>query len=272
VHFQILELSEAASPAAIREILGNLPHGLSETYERIIDRVSISSNAIYAQRAMRWVACARRPISIGELQEAVAFTTSDMSWDIDKVVDGDKLLQSCRGLIVREKNSKVRFAHHTVRQFLLVSNDNHQSFGLNKKNHPFLFTIGHAERTIAEMCATYLCFSDFESALVTSERQRHLTINTIFRNGGPAAIPAALGLNKSIHSISYKLFGSRSNMKIPDIEFCKYVGGQSAQGRPSLPLRTKYGASFSSPTSLPSLDISDLPRFLLSIFNSSSRF
>ncbi|KAG7006857.1 hypothetical protein G7Y79_00012g031930 [Physcia stellaris] len=233
IHFQLLDLCEAASDARIRETLKNLPRGLDETYNRMLYKASNSLNAVNVKFALRWIACARRPLKVEELQEAAAFVSSnnthgspDQRWDADKIPDADKLLQSCHGLVVRDRDGTVRFAHHTVRQFLLIT--------------PSPFTRSEAETSIAELCATYLCFSDFESALTTTEKQQNLTINTIFKQGGPVAIPASLGIRRQIYDIPYRFLGGQSDFKVPDIDFAKQVRMRSAKVSVSSDLRAKY--------------------------------
>lgn len=95
VFFQLDELCEAPSDAMIRQTLQNLPDGLGETYERILTR--IGQNAMkrdVAQKVFTWILCARRPMRIDEVREAVAFGPSDTSWDSDKIPDDDLMIQS----------------------------------------------------------------------------------------------------------------------------------------------------------------------------------
>ncbi len=74
-----------------------------------------------AQKVLKWVACSKRPLRLGELREGVAFQATDKNWDSDKIPDEDTLLRSCRGLVVRDDvEETIRFAHHTVRQYLVL--------------------------------------------------------------------------------------------------------------------------------------------------------
>ena len=246
MHYQIQDLCEAASDSAIRDIIAHLPEGLHETYSRILDKISKSLNAALAHRVMRWIACARRPLKIRELQEAVAFHQSDDRWDAGKIPDADKLVRSCRGLIVRDQYSIVRFAHHTIPQFLMregEAKDRAVSSSHPDRQHKlesFFFDEGEGTLMIAEMCATYLCFSDFESALVRNETERRLMINEVFKAGGPISIPAALGLRKSFHEIPCKFFGRNGDLKVPQIDFSKYVGASMLNRQPVPDLQEKY--------------------------------
>ena len=248
VYFQLQDLYEAASDADIRNILEHLPNGLHETYWRMLTKVSKSPNVKLAQRAFRWIACARRPLELRELQEAVAFGLADDKWDSEKIPDGDKLVRSCYGLIVRDQDFKVRFAHHTVLKFLTkldFLDDNHATSQENKAGRTnsldsFFFSLSEGEAMLQIACAVYLCFSDFESALVRTEKERNLTINTIFRQGGPIAIPAVLGLDKSVYRISHRFFSTKNNAEVLDLDFAKYIDWERFQRRPPPELGDKY--------------------------------
>lgn len=95
VFFQLDDLCEAPSDAMIRQSLQNLPNGLIETYERIMNK--IAKNAIQSSVARKlfiWTICAQRPMGIKEAKEAVAFEPSDLSWDLEKIPDEDLMIET----------------------------------------------------------------------------------------------------------------------------------------------------------------------------------
>lgn len=80
VYFQLNDLCEASSDSIIRETLRNLPHGLIETYARILKKINVSSlKSDVARKVFKWAACATRPLEIEEMQEAIAFGIETMS-------------------------------------------------------------------------------------------------------------------------------------------------------------------------------------------------
>ena len=244
VRFQILDLCEASSDAAIRAVLEHLPDGLYETYMRMLSKISKSGNRDLARRVIRWTACARRPMKILELREAVAFGMADQSWDADKIPDEKKVLESCCGLIVRDAHSEIRFAHHSVHTFLVSSRLYAEDQNIPPADlDSFFFSLDEAEVLAAEVCARYLCFSDFQSALVPTDptdKDRSLTINRVFKSGGPVAIPASLGLNKRMYDIPYRIFGVKSDIRVPNIDFAQYVGRKGIRNRPPAAMGQKY--------------------------------
>ena len=115
-----------------------------------------------AQRAFKWIICAKRPLVITELTEAIAFQPTDRSWKAEKIPDASRTIQACRNLVVLDETDKtVRLAHHSVRKFLLE--------GPTQESIPeFHFKLRRASIEAGELCVAYLSFSDFERQLTTS--------------------------------------------------------------------------------------------------------
>ena len=183
-----------------------------------------------------------------ELQEAVAFDIADDHWDADKIPDGGKLIGLCRGLIIRDQYNRVRFAHHTVRQHLLrPAVQDRSSFspfevdpdGLSSPHlMEYYFTTIGAEFHLAVKCAAYLCFSDFESAIVKANQERIVTMRQIFKNGGPIAIPATIGLKRQLFQIPYRFLGGNGNIPMPEIDLSRYDRKTNQRVPPEM--RNKY--------------------------------
>lgn len=74
----------------------------------------------------KWIICARRPLHIEELREAVPLDMGDSHLEIDQQPSGDnwRLIQICGNLAVLNRGGgTVRLAHHPVQQFLLTQSD-----------------------------------------------------------------------------------------------------------------------------------------------------
>jgi hypothetical protein len=167
VRFQLDEISEAATDDAIRMAIQNLPKDLAETYARILTKIwnsaGGSSKFDLAKQIFKWVICARRPLTVEELSEAMAVSVDCDSLDINKVPSGDgyHLLQACGNLLNVDRNDQtVRLAHHTVGKFLVSDQPQFATYG------SLHFTQSKAEADIGVMCVTYLSFSDFETQIV----------------------------------------------------------------------------------------------------------
>ena len=219
------DLCEALSDAMIRQILHDLPDGLVQTYERILLRISRNSLAKQelALRVFKWTTCARRPMETEELQEAVAFELSDSCWDKEKIPDGNLMIETCRGLLVRDKeDGTVRFAHHTVQQYLLTapSIKSRQHFHMP----PFrVLPRCEAEAFVGQICITYLCFSDFETQIIRrAPTVQHGPLD-IDKVGGPIRIPNALGIGKAVTEIPYRFSGGKPTKARLAINYSRHL-------------------------------------------------
>lgn len=206
----------------IRQTLRDLPIGLVQTYERILLKISKSSlpKQEIALRAFKWTVCSRRPMKADELQEAVAFDSLDSFWDRDKIPDEDLMIETCRGLLVRdEEDTTVRFAHHTVQQYVLSAPE----ISTQEGSRFLVPTRSEAEAFVGQVCVTYLCFSDFETQVTLRTPNVHLEPVGVLEAGGPVRIPTVLGIGKLLLEIPYRLLGGKSNTASLDIDYSRYL-------------------------------------------------
>lgn len=97
-----------------------------------------------------------------------------------------------------------------------------------------------AEVMAGRLCVTYLCFSDFKTAVSRRTEDQKVDLTTAFKERGPISIPAALGLRKDLHSIPYKFFGGQGKFKMPDIDYSKYLNIKTQDRRPSPDFKSKF--------------------------------
>jgi hypothetical protein len=174
VKFQLNDLCDAMSDNQWRQTLQNLPKNLGETYARLLNKIRASSTRFdMAQRMFTWILCARRPMLIEELREAVSLDTTDSHLDHSKIpsVEDGRLMQCCGNLAVLNRNdSTIRLAHHTVRQFLLGDS----TWQIPSMTHLDISAMPLPPTTIeshiGELCVTYLCFADFERQITKRDR------------------------------------------------------------------------------------------------------
>ena len=219
----------------IRETLDNLPEGLGGTYRRILVTISRSPlRAQLARKVFQWATIAQRPLHIEELKEAVAFSPHDDRWDEDKIPNESFMFESCRGLIIKDEDGTVHFAHHTVRQYLIG--------GLATKIDPnFEVSTRDADYLAGLTCVTYLFFSDFETQLTSTTPSAILERKGILESGGPLWIPSILGIRKPIFSIPYKMLRGDSASQASDFDYWKHLRPQpKPKYSPSTDLKDKY--------------------------------
>ena len=240
VSFQLEEICEVGqSDASIREALGNLPIGLAETYTRILKKIENKPPRITktAQNMLKWVVCARRPLLIDELKEAIAFEPGDPSWDSEKIPaesNGKRFVQICGNLmLLDEEEGTVRLAHHTVQQYLL-------STPKSSTSHHFHFQLSEAQLYAGEVCVTYLSFSDFETQIAAS-KPRQLAPSGILSPAGLAYIPSVMGYGSRVFDIWYRLRGGDANHQSPCIDYTPILMPKSYQKKPAgRSLQQKY--------------------------------
>lgn len=153
------------------QLLENLPEGITELYSYCLQR---AINARDGQieitiKIFQWVVHARRPLTIGELEEAVSIKKEQRSWKSPSTKFWpSRLSKLCSNLIiVDEFDGTVSPAHHSVLSFL-ESTSNIQSF------KDFYDRIHNAESYLGATCRTYLSFLDFQKPLITSYDTRNL--------------------------------------------------------------------------------------------------
>ncbi|KAJ7114765.1 hypothetical protein C8R44DRAFT_675918 [Mycena epipterygia] len=143
--------------------LQQLPKDLNLTYDEAIERIDNQSedDRQLAQQVLTWVSNVKRPLSVGELREALAIEPEATILDPDNLLDMDTVVSVCAGLImVDEKSSVVRLIHYTTQDYL-------NTFQTER------FSNAHTE--ILSGCLTYLAFTEF-SALPQARRPQNALV------------------------------------------------------------------------------------------------
>jgi hypothetical protein len=117
---------------------------MAETYARIQQKIGRSpTDTTIAQQIFKWIVCAKRPLLLAEVAEAVAFKPTDQSWDADKIPNHSRLIQACRNLVVFDEDDEtVRLAHHTVQQFFLQPPTNGSVPGFHFSSSKLMLRLG----------------------------------------------------------------------------------------------------------------------------------
>ncbi|KAL8993727.1 MAG: hypothetical protein Q9188_007253, partial [Gyalolechia gomerana] len=113
------------SPEEVKDALEALPQGYDDSYKATMERIEATSlanpndtSSSLAKRALMWVVCSYRPLSLAELQEALAI-------DIDKPdsrssyrYDKETLLEITAGLLyVNGDETSVNLCHTTALEY-----------------------------------------------------------------------------------------------------------------------------------------------------------
>ncbi|KAJ7730975.1 ankyrin repeat-containing domain protein [Mycena maculata] len=150
VKLHLASLSVKCTVKAVRDALRQLPKGLKLTHVDAmarIDRQGEEDKKI-AQLTLTWVANAKRPLLVAELQEALAIEPGTTALDCDNILDIDIILSVCAGLVVVDETIPVvRLIHYTMQHYM----DDIQG-----SQFP------DAQTDITSRCLTYLSFKKFE--------------------------------------------------------------------------------------------------------------
>lgn len=196
VALQIQTLCSMKTDRAIRQALADLPKDLSETFARILKK-SGSSDPLLQVKTLQLILAACRPLTTEELREALSVTPGDATWDPSTILNDVHSALACCGclLSVDEEELTVRVIHHSVKQYMIRGLDNVKSIG---------FPAEDAQRTMADIVVTYLCYGVFGTELSRAK------VKLVIPQSAPSKIvQATVGIPSTARSIAMKLLRSR---------------------------------------------------------------
>ena len=135
----------------VRSALDSLPEDLFDTYQETIRRIK-SQNVDHASLAIKvlcWIFYAPRPLTVQEIQCALAIEPEDIFLDEDGMPDQDLLIYACAGMVTVNHESGVVGLVCYIAQELL------------EKEQKIVFASAQCE--IAHCCLTYLLFDSFRN-------------------------------------------------------------------------------------------------------------
>ncbi|KAK0438165.1 uncharacterized protein EV420DRAFT_1769798 [Desarmillaria tabescens] len=135
------------------EELNELPRTMASMYKHFLERVNHKpeTDRDIAIRTFSWVAVAQRPLTILELQYALAVRPGTA--ELDVILDFDYISSVCVGLVVVDRRGSVGFTYPTTREYFI-----------SQKDRLFPGIEEHITRT----CLTYMSFDIFRSPDVLS--------------------------------------------------------------------------------------------------------
>ena len=164
--FQLCDICNQKSDARILAALDDLPQDLPQTFERILRRNVKKDDIELVQQMFRWVAVAKRPLTSGELREAIG--TEPLQEDLrpGRLINDMKRAVACSGnlLFVDEEEQTVHFTHSSVKQYLLSDVD-HNDIPKN-----YQINLEKADDEAGAVCVTYLNFRIFDGQMVPGSR------------------------------------------------------------------------------------------------------
>ncbi|KAH7006825.1 hypothetical protein EDB80DRAFT_577638, partial [Ilyonectria destructans] len=122
---------------------------LSQAYELSLERINGQRPGLreLARRVLSWITCAKRPLTITELQHALAVENGASHLDEEALTQVEKMVSVCAGLVtVDEESDVIRLVHYTTQEYF---------------DRTQCTWFPGAEADIANACITYLSFQTF---------------------------------------------------------------------------------------------------------------
>ena len=136
----------------LEESLQRLPEDLDRTYDDVIERIKNqdSRKRARADQILTLICCARRPLLLEELREALSVRKDDTFLDPRALPRTESVISACCGLVVVEDGSRiVKFVHYTAEEYFRRKLQRYRS----SKAHGYF----------ADILITYLNFTSFEN-------------------------------------------------------------------------------------------------------------
>ena len=94
---------------AIYDALEKLPREVDDTYEEAMKRIQGQNqdDVELADKVLLWICFARRPLSIVELQHALAVDKDSKRTEWDALPDEEIIISVCAGLVVIDEESSI---------------------------------------------------------------------------------------------------------------------------------------------------------------------
>ena len=141
--------------------LKHLPCDLPETFERILSKYTEADDIDIGKRIFRWIAVAKRPLTVEELQEAIGIKPLQKTWNDSMYVNDMKKTVACCGnlVFINEEQKTVHFTHGSVKQYLL-------SKPVQESLNNYHVDLEKANENAGVICVTYLNFPMFNKQMV----------------------------------------------------------------------------------------------------------
>jgi hypothetical protein len=93
----------------VRRALEELPEGVDNAYDEAMARIERQDRprAQLAEKVLSWITFAFRPLSVEEIQHALAIELETTSLDPENITDEEVLTSVCAGLVVIDEKRRI---------------------------------------------------------------------------------------------------------------------------------------------------------------------
>ena len=132
----------------VRSALKSLPEELDGMYDQVLERIRNQGpeRAELALKVLGWIRYAARPLTLLEIQHALAIEPGDACFDEDGIPKMELVLSVCAGIVTVRENHIMGLVHYTAQEYL------------ERRAFDYL---PNAQTEIARACLTYISFDEF---------------------------------------------------------------------------------------------------------------
>ncbi|KAL7918451.1 hypothetical protein ACQKWADRAFT_323791 [Trichoderma austrokoningii] len=163
------------SEAGMEEMINESPSDLETLFESIIGQIKQAQD-VTAQKLLIWAVYSKRPLTLDELEEAIAVqddSTSKSSTKKYAVALTESGVTTATGVILEIMDGRIHLVHQSAKEFLLKS----------KHLADFAFCMSlHPTSYLAKVCMTYLCFTDIVNPRLNRNNESYPFLQYTARN------------------------------------------------------------------------------------------
>ncbi|KAJ7253929.1 ectomycorrhiza-induced ankyrin-domain/NACHT-domain-containing protein [Mycena rebaudengoi] len=193
----------------VEKALNNMPTSLNTIYDRILQNIKNPGMLSSVCRAMNWLIFSKRPLTLNEIIDAMAFDfeREPLLFDTEERMGPDVLLPACAGFVVvsGDEECTVKLAHSSVKEYFLDAARLQLSGDCEISEQV-------AHHLLARTCIAYLCSFDHVLETDADLQQYPLTLyateNWVFH----LTLCDDIGLGKCTGSTNKCQIGSRQAM------------------------------------------------------------
>lgn len=135
----------------LKVALDSLPEGLDETYDEVVERINTQNadDSALAWKVLGWILHSAQPLTVIELQHALAVEPGDSYLDEDSITGEELLTSVCGGIVtIQSESTTIGLVHLSTQGYLM-------------KNSKKLFP--ETEKDMVQSCIDYLSLDEFSS-------------------------------------------------------------------------------------------------------------
>ena len=208
------------TPGDIKKALKNMPRGiggLDTMHEQAMKRIKDQDEELQelAIKVLSWVTHAKRPLTILELQHALAVKDGTVELDEDFVPEVEDLVSFCAGLVtVDEQSNLVRWIHYTTQEYF---------------EQAWKKLIPNAQVGVAKTCLTYLSFNCFAAGFCPTDKdfEARLQLNPFY--------------DYAARNWGYHAYVTSKEMQQPILELLENESKVSSTSQAMLAFKDYYG-------------------------------